>query len=275
MAEDPAILLPADLADCWRCGLSVASSDAVCPHCAARLVSGRAAADRLDDAHRLQSKSLTVLFWTYALLLLSGLLHAAVLAAGDFYDTNLEQDFDLVPDIRSRLLSHLLVVEVIDTIIIAISWLVWPKAERQPATPLRRRVISWLLSLPVLGGLIALNFGYHWLIRRFVGVPLVTDELFSTVDVLGFVAICLQPAIVEEWYCRRLALDSLRQIMGSHAAVWISATMFGLLHVAMLPSVPYLIIVGAVLAYLRITSGTLLLPIILHMTHNLIVMLLG
>ena len=93
-------------------------------------------------------------------------------------------------------------------------------------------------------------------------------------DLIAFLTICVQPAVVEEAYCRLFALDCLRGPLGRHAAVWISATMFGFLHVAVLPSVPYLIVVGAVLAYLRLASGTLLLPILVHLAHNLVILLI-
>ena len=66
----------------------------------------------------------------------------------------------------------------------------------------------------------------------------------------------------------------LRGVLSRHAAVWISATMFAFMHVAVLPSVPYLIVLGAVLAYLRLASGTLLLPILIHFAHNLVVLLI-
>jgi uncharacterized protein len=128
-------------------------------------------------------------------------------------------------------------------------------------------------AIPLLGSLLALNFGYHSVLRSWLGVPLISDELMDRFDLIAFVTICLQPAIVEELYCRRFALDILRVPVGRHAAVWITAIMFGFMHVAVLPSVPYLILFGACLAYMRSASGTIFLPILLHFSHNLVVLL--
>jgi hypothetical protein len=164
------------------------------------------------------SKSAKVLLWTYGLLLLTGVVHAIALRATIADWIIFDSEIDELSEVRTRVLAQILVVEAIDTVIIAIAWFVWPRIPRHTLTTPRGRIGAWISSLPILASLVTLNLGYHWLIRRFIGVPLVTDELLSTMDVLGFVAICVQPAIVEEWYCRRLVLDSLQSVMGPHVA---------------------------------------------------------
>jgi membrane protease YdiL (CAAX protease family) len=44
--------------------------------------------------------------------------------------------------------------------------------------------------------------------------------------------------------------------------------------VAVLPSVPYLILMGAFLAYMRLASGTIVLPMLLHFVHNFVILIL-
>jgi membrane protease YdiL (CAAX protease family) len=260
---------------CWRCGLSIATLVQVCPHCAARLESAQTMRGWGDEYLQSRNTSLKILFSTFGLLLFTGIVHAVMLSLIATPSDLIDLEIGAVDaDVRTRILIQVLIVEAIDTLIIAIAWLLWPRNSYPQVTAPRGRIAAWTAALPILAGLIGLNLGYHWIIRQFLGVPLVTDELMSSIDALSFVAVCLQPAIVEEWYCRRLALDSLQAVMGRHAAVWISATMFGLLHVAVLPSIPYLIVVGAAFGYLRLASGKLLLPMALHLVHNFIIMLL-
>jgi membrane protease YdiL (CAAX protease family) len=210
---------------------------------------------------------LNLLFYTYAFLLVTGVLHASVLGA------TIDPDAEFDAALRTRVFAQILVVEGIDTLVIAVAlYLSWGRW-RQPLPPQRRRIATWIGSLPLLAGLLALNFGYHALLREVLHLPLISDDLLSEFDSLAFLAICVQPAIVEEAYCRRFALDSLRVTTSTHTGVWVSATMFGFLHVAVLPSIPYLIMLGAVLAYLRIASGSLLLPIVMHLVHNTVVLL--
>jgi membrane protease YdiL (CAAX protease family) len=211
--------------------------------------------------------SFNTLLVTYALLLAAGLIHAYVLGA------TIDATDGIDRTVRKQVLWQMLIVEGIDTVIIAAA--LW-KCRRGYAVDVwrpsqRTRILTWLSALPVLAGLMAINFGYHALLRDWLHIPLVADELMSQFDLLALVVICVQPAFVEEVYFRRLALDTLRGPVSLHGAVWISAVMFGFLHIAVLPSVPYLIVLGAVLGYLRCGSGTLLLPILVHFTHNLTV----
>src|SRR5947208_3421151 len=83
----------------------------------------------------------------------------------------------------------------------------------------------WLVAVPLLGGMLLINLGYHAVLRELIHAPLLSDRLMQRFDLLAIVAICVQPAIVEEAYCRWFALDCLRGQLGTHAAVWISATM--------------------------------------------------
>ena len=82
-------------------------------------------------------------------------------------------------------------------------------------------------------------------------------------------------AIVEELFFRYLALGTLRRVLGMHGAVWVSAVMFGMAHIFVLPSIPLLTLVGVVLGYMRVWSGGMTLPISLHFLHNLAIIALA
>jgi membrane protease YdiL (CAAX protease family) len=74
--------------------------------------------------------------------------------------------------------------------------------------------------------------------------------------------------IVEELFFRYLVLGHLRTVMGMHGAVWVSSVMFGMAHVHAFGSVPILIVVGAGLGYMRVMSGSLAVPMLMHGLHN-------
>lgn len=265
--------IPADaVADgfaCWRCGLTVAIGSAACPHCGAMLKSTQSAPESSDKSAPTSEYLLNLLFCTYLILLATGILHAFILR-------NVVDAKDIENHtFRSTAFACLSVAEAIDTVIIAIA--LWKarglKSRIQPRR--QTRILAWILALPALAMLLALNLGYHALLRNMLQVPLLTDHLMTKFDLIAVLTICVQPAFAEEAYCRWFTLDSLRGPLGTHAAVWITGLMFGFLHVAMFSSIPYLIVFGACLAYLRLMSGTLWLPIMLHFSHNLIILLIG
>ena len=177
--------------------------------------------------------------------------------------------------VRNRMLKEILVVEAIDTVImlIVLSLRVSPQRNARPSRT--RQIASWLAAIPILVVMLSINYGYHWVLRHVVGLPCIEDDLTAHFSALSLLVTCIQPALVEEAYCRLFVLDCLLSVSSLRAAVWISATMFAFLHIALLPSLPYLILFGAVLAYLRLSSGTLLLPMMAHFLHNLSVMLIG
>jgi membrane protease YdiL (CAAX protease family) len=270
-ADDRASADLRTLAMCWRCGLPVAEDVAYCPHCAARLVTSTTGPFPLSAPLATASHdSFDLLFKSYIILLVTGIVHACVLG----FTVSPKHRGGLDRSDRNAMFTQIAVVEAIDTAVIA--WTVyatWGLMARL-SPPQSARITAWLLAIPALGDLLALNLGYHALLRKIIHAPLISDEMMRQFDLIAFLTICVQPAVVEEAYCRLFALDCLRGPLGRHAAVWISATMFGFLHVAVLPSVPYLIVVGAVLAYLRLASGTLLLPILVHLVHNLVILLI-
>jgi len=133
------------------------------------------------------------------------------------------------------------------------------------------RLAAWAAAVPLLGLLLLVNHGYHDLLRRVAGLPLVEDDIVaaSGLSLRLVLAYCVQPAVFEELFFRYLVLDTLRRPAGIHGAVFASAVMFGMAHIGVPLSIPVLTLVGLALGYARVASGSLALPMCLHFAHNL------
>ena len=75
------------------------------------------------------------------------------------------------------------------------------------------------------------------------------------------------PALGEEMLFRGVIQPTLARRMNVHAAIWISSLLFGLMHQNLINLIP-LTLLGGVLGYLRVWSGSLWLPILAHYTNN-------
>jgi len=135
----------------------------------------------------------------------------------------------------------------------------------------------WVWTTAVLGVflLLALNHLYHSVLGGYVGGPAAHDPVVSALGITPLVlfAYCVQPAIFEELFFRYAALDTLRGVMSVHAAVIVSAVMFGLAHIGVPLSIPILALIGVAFGYARVASGRLALPMLLHFLHNLLIVL--
>ncbi len=81
------------------------------------------------------------------------------------------------------------------------------------------------------------------------------------------------PAIGEEILFRGAIQPTLIRCMNAHVAIWISALLFGLVHQDLINLVP-LTLLGGMLGYLRLWSGSLWLPILAHYTNNSLLLIL-
>jgi len=84
--------------------------------------------------------------------------------------------------------------------------------------------------------------------------------------------VCVEPAIIEELGFRGIILGSLRRVLSDREAIGVSAVLFMIIHLSVL-SCPHLLLLGLVLAYLRIRTGSLYPGMVLHFSHNLLVLL--
>jgi CAAX protease family protein len=177
--------------------------------------------------------------------------------------------------ITARHHLHLIVgVEIIDAALVGAAFLVTRRPPRWPRLGNIPRPVLWAGTIVGAFVLVAINAAYHGVLRAYLGLEPMRDAIVAATGITPLVvlAYCVQPAIVEELFFRRLALDTLRSVMPVHQAVFVSSLMFGIAHIGVPLSVPMLMLVGIPLAYARVASGGLALPMLLHFLHNAIIL---
>ena len=85
---------------------------------------------------------------------------------------------------------------------------------------------------------------------------------------LSVIATAVIPPLVEEFACRGLILGSLRKF-GDGFAIVVSSVIFGIMH-GNFQQMPFAFLVGLVLAYITIKSGSLWVAIAVHAFNNFI-----
>ena len=85
---------------------------------------------------------------------------------------------------------------------------------------------------------------------------------------LSFIAVSIVPALVEEFACRGLILGSLRKF-GDGFAIIVSSNVFGIMH-GNFQQMPFAFLVGLILAYITIKTGTLWVSVAIHAFNNFV-----
>lgn len=80
------------------------------------------------------------------------------------------------------------------------------------------------------------------------------------------------PAFGEELFCRGALQNIFSEKFNKYTAVWIVAVIFSLIHFQMYGFLPRMVL-GAVLGYLLVWSGSLWLPILVHFINNATIVL--
>lgn len=251
--------------ECWRCGKSFPIDVAACPYCHAQNRHAPAPPPSMSRADEEFKRSpIAVVMWTYAIILLSSLIHGAVT-----YFT-VEGKIEIGLGTAKTLVHQLIFFQGVQSLVIIGALVMCGRLPPRYRPTTGERITTWVLATPLLGLALGVNLAYHWAIREYTGMPIIKDELFGFEQLFALLAVsyCVQPAIIEELFMRYLFLGALNEYMGAHAAVWISAVAFGMLHLGAPLSIPYLIALGAVLGYLRVGSGGVMLPILFHFAHN-------
>ncbi len=252
-----------ELTACWRCGKEVLPTATRCAVCAAALSISPGSPGR-ETKNKAETSPVVKLIGVFSVLLLTSLVQ------GFSFDV----EDAVIDSFLESALYQSLVVEGVDTVIVlfALFWVSLPPPLVRPARPVR--LASWIVGIPLLGGLLILNFAYHAALSRWAGTTATEEELTADPGLLGLVIVvyCLQPAVVEELFFRFLALGTLRRVVGDHGAVLLSAVMFGLCHIGSPLSIPILTVIGIGLGYARVASGGLALPMIMHFCHNAVVL---
>jgi len=287
-APRPAAAAPA-LVACWRCGLSFAENMRTCPVCgatnrqfralesfdsdpalsaAAIVASGKARSPKAAAIHDIEARALPACFKVFLILLATSVFQGAVIYG---MKESLEGD-----ELEHSANALMVLVELIDTAVVfaALYWI------GRPPRPARvsgaARLTGGLAGVAAVGVAFGLNLLYHHLLQLYIfpnGVPdvLLEGEEWSLFCVLTTI---VQPAIVEELFFRYLVLDNLRAVTSARTAIWISSIAFGMAHLGNPIGIPVLVLVGASLGYLRVWSGALWAPMLMHAVHNGLILLL-
>lgn len=151
--------------------------------------------------------------------------------------------------------------------------------DRTHFDPRRVPMAWWGWCLFALIVAIPVNLAYHASVAGIFGID-DAGRLTAPFDMAGYplwvamLAIVVQPAVVEELGFRGVIQHRLVAIIGRREGLIVVALAFAIIHLAWF-SIPYLAALGFVLGWLRLGSGSLLPPMLLHALHNLIILLIG
>ena len=113
-------------------------------------------------------------------------------------------------------------------------------------------------------------------LREFFHVPTLNylEDLAQSGYGFGFaiVLICVQPGVFEELAFRGVMTSALDRVLTRREASVVVAFLFGILHLSV-PSLAHLTLLGLLLAWLRRKAGSLYPCMLMHFTHNLLVLL--
>jgi membrane protease YdiL (CAAX protease family) len=187
--------------------------------------------------------------------------------------------------VASLVLQQMTVAAVSSSLLVLAIWVAAGRLCRIPKPSAQDSLLAWVIGpVLVLPALLLVNVAYTLAVRRIVGTAEWEIQVVRSLtgNLLFWILLTVQPAIFEEWFFRYLALgavyDALRgsgRKVAMHLSVLLTAFMFAVAHIGQLVAVPYLLLMGVALGYLRLASGGLALPMLLHFLHNGAVLLLA
>jgi membrane protease YdiL (CAAX protease family) len=139
------------------------------------------------------------------------------------------------------------------------------------AQPFIVQTAEWNSRLLLPDGLSAVE---NWMRRTEEQASMMTDAFLRTTSTRGLILnifmIAILPAIAEELLFRGLIARMLHQATRNiHVAVILSAVLFAAIHIQFFSFLPRLLL-GMLLGYLFFWSGSLWLPVTMHLTNNLL-----
>jgi membrane protease YdiL (CAAX protease family) len=235
---------------CGRCGARWDATWITCQVCAAGAATTAAAEPRSGAG---SVKSALAL---YFVLLGTSLLGAAMIAAGS----------------RREDTAILAAIDILDSMLV----LIWAAARWQDVLPgLRRSRPGWCLAAAGMAiPTFLLASAVLIVLVRLLGAAHLnySEPIGANGHGLGLIVllICVQPAVIEELAFRGIILSALRDALSDGEAIVVSAMMFMIIHCSVI-SLPQLLTLGLVLAWLRVRTGSLWPGIVLHFSHNFLV----
>lgn len=146
-------------------------------------------------------------------------------------------------------------------------------------------VVVLMLLMPLTDWLSVWNDGWHWSgmweavereLRRVgeMSQTMVELTLRECHPLLSLLCVALVPAICEELFFRAGVQNLLqRWFKNVHVAVWVTAALFSLAHGEVFAFLPRFLL-GAVLGYLYVGGGSLVVNVLVHFVNNAIVVIL-
>lgn len=253
---------------CWRCEKPYGVELPQCPAC---LAVNRSASSAKASGHSIthgpQSPAIVRVVWVFVAMAVASIALAFCIAFS-VDPTEIQQGSS------GLLLGWIAVFEFIYTLIVLYA-LGSIQTAPIPAPSTTERRIAWIVAIPMLVGVLGINLVYHNCVRDLLGVGIEANPLLSAAGFLPLqlILVCVQPAIVEELFFRRVAMGAALEMVSPRWAILITSLLFALAHLGQPLSLPVLGLLGIVLGYLRLTSGTLWLPMLFHFVHNLVVLL--
>jgi membrane protease YdiL (CAAX protease family) len=170
---------------------------------------------------------------------------------------------------ENDMMAGMAVVEILDAVMtVAALAFVWKSAKQ--VIPDRTRLITWLIAIPILAALLAVNILFVTYLRELFKQFNPPQPEVMKVTLVSVLLICVQPAIIEELFFRQMVLGVFRKSMNLHLAVGITAAMFSFAHLGNPIGMPYLFLAGVVFCYARVFGG-LTLAMVMHFIHNFVV----
>ena len=143
-------------------------------------------------------------------------------------------------------------------------------------------ILLIIMNFPILNFLIDLNQKMElpsfmsgierWMKEKELGAEIITQSFMEMntfgAFLLNVLIMALAPAIGEELLFRGLLQNQLaRKLRNVHAGIWITAFLFSAIHLQFFGFLPRFLI-GALLGYMYVWSGSLWIPILGHFINN-------
>lgn len=132
---------------------------------------------------------------------------------------------------------------------------------------------AWI-GLALLPVVLAINYGYHGLLSEML--PSEDGDPFQKLRESGvtngtlIVTFCIFPAILEEIAYRGLVQHWLQLTLANWKALVVASFLFAATHLSIL-SLPYLFLVGMLLGWVKLRTGSLYPSMLIHFLHNFVV----
>ncbi len=244
---------------CWRCTMNVGEDIEHCPRCSARLQNSVILSRQSSDDRYAEARYFPQLFLSFGMMLTISVISGLVQS--------------LLQDPQDLLIADS--VAVIGYSVVAA--LAWRNCRVDEIRTSSQNILrTWVAAVVLLPLFVVINFGYMEGVRQMLGIPVVDLPFVEPVHIVWlFVLMTVFPAVFEEIFFRRVVLDGVFQhTTNTLTAVWISSLMFGMAHIGQPLGIPYLILLGVILAVLRLGSGSLVLPMLFHAAHNAAVLVI-